>query len=341
MDTNMGDFKSSETGVIECEVRLPCSHRVGSACITTWLRSNNTCPICRKVFFPAQQGQVLEWDVMENEDESSDSMIDGWEGESDTAYLIHQACIMFCAELGLSSNTSHVVWQIVQHLDNNRDMGSHTGSIQAIALHVATHIMNEHRSLEEISRVSGIRAETIGRDYRQIHPIREQLIGSDIIRALSGDSVQDFCELLPALNAENGFMDHGEDGNDLEYHLIPATPKPLEELCSEYGDELGQSADIRDVCSRMAGRIRAGEYLDGLSPLPVVAVGLYMASHLMGASTPIRQISDVVGISEGTIRNAYRRIYPWRSELIDLEMLEKLEDIRRHRVLQAIIWPPL
>ena len=34
----------------------------------------------------------------------------------------------------------------------------------------------------------------------------------------------------------------------------------------------------------------------GLSPLPVVAVSLYIESHLMILGTPITQISDVIGI---------------------------------------------
>lgn len=58
---------TSNTGVIECGVRLPCSHCVGSSCIATWLGSNNTCPVCRHVFFPAQPRPYLEHGITADE----------------------------------------------------------------------------------------------------------------------------------------------------------------------------------------------------------------------------------------------------------------------------------
>lgn len=59
---------------MECEICLPCNHKVGSRCIATWLNptgaANNSCPLCRHVFFPAQPRPYLEHEVRE-EDQSS------------------------------------------------------------------------------------------------------------------------------------------------------------------------------------------------------------------------------------------------------------------------------
>lgn len=206
-------------------------------------------------------------------------------------------------------------------------------------LYMVTHIMSERRPIEEISRVSGIPADIIRGIYRRIHPSREHLIISSMLGALSGGSVQDFLDLLPLPDAENGFVDHEEGGYDLEHYLIPAHPKQLEELCVQYSHELDHFEGFRGICLSIAGRIGAGPYLAGLSPLPVFALSLYMASHLASSGTTIRKVSEVVGISEGTIRNAYRSVYDRRGELIDSNMLETHEDVRRHRVLRAITWP--
>ena len=36
------------TGAMECEIRLPCNHSIGSVCLVTWLREGNSCPMCRE-----------------------------------------------------------------------------------------------------------------------------------------------------------------------------------------------------------------------------------------------------------------------------------------------------
>ena len=56
---------NTTTGIIEAEVRLSCGHTVGSACIVTWLRDNNSCPLCRESFFPRQPRPYLEHGVMD------------------------------------------------------------------------------------------------------------------------------------------------------------------------------------------------------------------------------------------------------------------------------------
>lgn len=47
-----------DSGTIECQTRLPCNHSIGSGCISIWLSptgsAENSCPFCRREFFPAQ-----------------------------------------------------------------------------------------------------------------------------------------------------------------------------------------------------------------------------------------------------------------------------------------------
>jgi len=57
--------------------------------------------------------------------------------------------------------------------------------------------------------------------------------------------------------------------------------------------------------------------LGGRSPLSIAACSIYIASHFVGQPKTAKEISDVAGVSDGTIRNAYKLIYPKRELLIE------------------------
>jgi len=73
----------------------------------------------------------------------------------------------------------------------------------------------------------------------------------------------------------------------------------------------------------MAEKMDQGGMLAGRSPLSVAAACIYTASHFMGQPKSPKDISQVAGVSDGTIRNAYKLIYPKREKLIDPEWLVK------------------
>ena len=324
--------------------------------------------MCRRVFFGAHQEHLFNPNLLEElaaeiesehlfdpsdpsprQQEIMDELLAELQPNLRLPDLRADFCTEFCEYLGLSHSTLQVARQMIQYHYIEMGWEHHMPQLPALpalpalvastVLYMVTHVMNEHRSLEEISRVSSIPAEQIRRIYRHMYSTREQLIGSNMLGVLPGGSVQDFLNLLPAPTAENDFVDHEEGGNDLEHYLIPAHPTQLEDLCVQHSDELDQFQGVRGICLYIARKIRAGRYLAGLSPLPVVAVSLYMASHLASSGTTVRRVSEVVSISEGTIRNAYKSVYQRRRDIVDSEMLEAHEEVRRYRVLRAISWP--
>ena len=54
--------RSCDIDAAERQIRLPCNpkHTVGSDCIVTWLKANNTCPICRHEFFPKEKKSNID-----------------------------------------------------------------------------------------------------------------------------------------------------------------------------------------------------------------------------------------------------------------------------------------
>jgi len=54
----------------------------------------------------------------------------------------------------------------------------------------------------------------------------------------------------------------------------------------------------------------------GKSPISVAAAGIYMVSQLSTQKRTQKAIADIAGVSEVTIRNAYKDLYPYRSQLL-------------------------
>lgn len=269
---------------------------------------------------------------MEEESEDVVSNENLTTGDNPSREPIRRLSGRFCAELGLSQNASDVTWHMA--INVNILVGSEEESLEltvATTLYMITHIINEHRSLEEISRISGIQADRIDRHYRWIHQHREVLVYPSSFRlklqALSGAVVPDVVGSLPPPNADEGEFDLEESGGDLERYAIQ--PKGIYELCDQYSDELGLSERISDVFYHISAKIKAGFYPAAHSPLPVVAVSLYMLSHVATLGISVEQISETVGISEGAIRNAYRRVFPRRNLVIDHYVFYHM--IRIHR----------
>lgn len=78
----------------------------------------------------------------------------------------------------------------------------------------------------------------------------------------------------------------------------------------------------------LAAKMQSGGSLAGRSPLSVAAACIYMASHLLGTGKSAKEISNVAGVSDGTIRTAYKLIYPEREGLVDAKWDGKV-DLKR------------
>ncbi|KFY28716.1 hypothetical protein V493_02799 [Pseudogymnoascus sp. VKM F-4281 (FW-2241)] len=75
------------------------------------------------------------------------------------------------------------------------------------------------------------------------------------------------------------------------------------------------------VSQGLADKVSTMGDLAGRSPLSVAAACIYMASHLLGKPKSAREIGNMAGVSDGTIRTAYKFLYQDRERLIEPEWL--------------------
>ncbi|MCJ1441352.1 MAG: transcription initiation factor IIB [Stictis urceolatum] len=94
------------------------------------------------------------------------------------------------------------------------------------------------------------------------------------------------------------------------------------ELCIRFCSALGLNGPCTKVSQALAEKMGAGGALAGRSPLSAAAACIYFASHLMKQPKTAKEISQVAGVSDGTIRTSYKLLEAEKEKLVDPEWLK-------------------
>ncbi len=107
-----------------------------------------------------------------------------------------------------------------------------------------------------------------------------------------------------------------------------------EELCTRYCALLrfANTPRVEKVAKALACKTPSIDGLSGRSPLSVAAVCIYFASHYLEDPKSSKEISSVVGVSDGTIKMVYRFLYLVKDSLVEADWdgnMKKLPRIRK------------
>ena len=286
---------SRQKGTIEVAIRLPCNHLIGSACITIWLETNNTCPICRREFFPAQLRPYLEHGIMdgqenENEDDQQREIIED-----------------YCARLALNMDTTAISELLVQKLTESpllTEGHTHT-CIVVVGIYMASHLAGEPRSPREIANATGVAANRIREAYDVISPERDQLADEGLHSLLE--------EILIDVNP----LQWPAPGYELSDEQIENryAQQMLGECC-EYGcNELGLDAGVAEFATRIAREFFMAGLMNHLSAKDLAAAIIFMASHMTRNPLRARQIAEALRMTEFRVRVVYETAYAYQYRL--------------------------
>jgi transcription initiation factor TFIIB len=92
---------------------------------------------------------------------------------------------------------------------------------------------------------------------------------------------------------------------ELGLKLLPTSP---EDYVSRFCSELKLSGDVRAKTVKILQDAAHGELTSGRGPSGMAAASLYIASVLCGERRTQREVADVAGVTEVTIRNRYKEI---------------------------------
>jgi len=101
---------------------------------------------------------------------------------------------------------------------------------------------------------------------------------------------------------------------ELGINLNPTTPI---EYVPRFGSELGLSGEIQSKAIEVLKMAVDKELTSGRGPTGVAAAAIYIASVLLGERRTQREVADVAGVTEVTIRNRYKEL----AEKLDIDIV--------------------
>lgn len=90
---------------------------------------------------------------------------------------------------------------------------------------------------------------------------------------------------------------------ELNIRILPATAK---EYIPRFGSLLGLSGSVHAKAKQILDKAADEDIISGKGPTGIAASSLYIAAVLCGEKRTQRDIADVVGVTEVTIRNRYK-----------------------------------
>ena len=100
---------------------------------------------------------------------------------------------------------------------------------------------------------------------------------------------------------------------ELDINLKPTTPI---DYVPRFGSELKLTGEVQSKAIEILKKAMDQELTSGRGPTGVAAAAIYIASVLLGERRTQREVADVAGVTEVTIRNRYKEL----AEKLDIEI---------------------
>ncbi len=137
-------------------------------------------------------------------------------------------------------------------------------------------------------------------------------------------SLNEICKLTDISKREVG-KTYRFIARQLSIKLLPSGPT---DYIPKFGNKLAFSAETQTKALEILKKAHRAELTSGRGPTGLAAAALYVASLMTGEKRTQREIADVVGVTEVTIRNRYKEI------IERLKLKEQLEKIKKEKEIE-------
>ena len=209
----------------------------------------------------------------------------------------YKEIVSLCEAINMGQNVSNAAKHIFKLVDKHKIMkGKPQEAVIAGCIFVACRQNNVPRTFREIFNLTSVSKKEVGRVFKILQTF-----------------------LLKIQQAEGG---EGNTGLNT-VHKYENTSVGAEDLCSRYVSQLGfkNQQKISKISRDLAEQANEISALAGRSPLSVAAACIFMACHLVGEGKPSLPIAKIAGVSDGTVKTAYKHLYAAREQLVRKEWL--------------------
>lgn len=203
----------------------------------------------------------------------------------------------FCDSINIQKVVSDAAKQLFKIVDDAKAFkGKAQEAIIAGCILIACRQCKVHRTFREIFALTKVPKKEIGKVFKQLEKFfadREEMrsIGQNVT-----------------------------GGSDVRY--VPTTSTTAHDLINRFWNHLNLPQSGTSVGQEIAETAARLGTLAGRSPISSAAACIYMAAQFIGHARTAKEISQVAGVSDGTIRTAYKHLYAEREKLINPRWIE-------------------
>ncbi|KAL7267905.1 transcription initiation factor IIB [Rhizina undulata] len=206
----------------------------------------------------------------------------------------------FCDSINIQKVVTDAAKQLFKIVDDNKAFkGKPQEAIIAGCIFIACRQCQVPRTFREIFALTKVPKKEIGR----------------IFKALEKFFAAQDSKKMEEIAKSGGIVDPSQKYN-------ATTSTKAHDLMIRFCNNLNLSQVCTTIAQDLANKAADLGTLAGRSPISNAAACIYMVSYLMKQPKTAKEIAVIAGVSDGTIRNAYRHLYNDREKLIDLKWIE-------------------
>ncbi|TFK55632.1 transcription initiation factor IIB [Heliocybe sulcata] len=198
----------------------------------------------------------------------------------------------WCDQFSLPKTISDIAKQLYKRTDEEKLLrGKPLDAVIAACIFIACRQAHVPRTFREICNLTKVSKKTLGQCYKNLE--------------------QAFNLTPGAAGKSHGFSGTG------------TTTTNAEDLLIRYCNHLDLPPNVQPICKDIIQAARERGIAVGRSPVSIAGGAIYFTTHLLGKPKSAREISNVAGVSEGTIKLVYRLYYNEREVLVKDEWIKE------------------